>query len=533
MADKGKMIELRIDTSRITSLAPLYQETPIVGGERRAFIAAPQEEPFAAVAGQLAADLESLCSASFECVNEAAFGSAETLADTVIAIGHGGNNRLLRRLHYLGFLHLKDYAREGLCLKTIHNPFGDGRNVVAALGAAPDVTARGTRALLDHIEQRDGVFLVPGRLHVVSPEPDAGDVDACIANAGERCRPGHTGWPIGFQNALAKLAETGSEAWARAFFDLVRPYAVGEAPLSFWLMSAIDFWTDSLAKQWDQVEEFPWFTDEERLLIANFVASCTEYCWDAITYQKWRIEKEHLQIFNHHTFPARGLFFGSMYLSRQGYDLPEIDRWLRKSLEVFARAATAGRSFDEGSAGYSWLVGNHLLEVGFACNDFSYARSDKMTHYADLATLVLNNRFDPVPFGDCGAYHVSHNDHWGGLLPTLLLEAAQWRDAPEYKWVAQKIAPQAVANNVFTADLPAVPPKHHTGLFVLPMDPVIHRWTGLPRFPNYPPPAVQPCVPPEKMRSSLGNKASRSSKPICSRQSGEAVSTTASPKRSR
>src|SRR5690606_19304926 len=128
------------------------------------------------------------------------------------------------------------------------------------------------------------------------------------------------------------------------------------------------------------------------------------------------------------TFPATGLYFGTRYLRLHGYLLDTLDAWEEKALAIFARAAQAGRSFDEGGAGYSWLVGNHLLSVMLAQGDESYVRSEKLKRYADLAAVIQNNHFELVPFGDCGGYHTG-----GTGAASILLRAAEWHRHPGLK----------------------------------------------------------------------------------------------------
>ncbi|HUS80733.1 MAG TPA: hypothetical protein VM283_05650, partial [Armatimonadota bacterium] len=129
----------------------------------------------------------------------------------------------------------------------------------------------------------------------------------------------------------------------------------------------------------------------------------------------------------------------------------------------------------------------------FAAGDLSWARSPNLRHCADLATMVQNNHFETVPYGDCGGYHTT-----GTGAAEVLLRAAEFHSDAGYHWVAQQHAPERAEADIFTRDLPAESPDRHVGLFVLPLDPVIHRWAGLPRFPGYPPPPVTPNVPPER-----------------------------------
>ena len=490
VSDKGTMIELRIDNSRIRTPAPLHVATPLEDPAVR--IVAPAGGEFAEVALRARSALADMMGAPVAIEDEAAWANCHGLPGSALAIGHAGNNALLRRLHHLQCLGNADYPAEGLRAMSVHDPFGDGHNVLAALGRSAEVAARGLDRLLQRAVERDGAWLIDRRAFEAEPALEPPDPQALLDSSAAKSG-GDFGRPGSFLTALDWLGKSGQERWARAFVQLVTPYALGETPLSFWLMSAVDFWTQRLVVGWARAEPFPYFSDEERLLVANFIASATEYCHDSITYQKWRITEDDHQIFNHHTFPAWGLYFGCMYLRRRGHEIGEIDKWVDTALRVFDRARQAGRSFDEGGAGYSWLVGNHLLEVDLARADTRYAESEKLARYADLAVCIMNNHRELVPFGDCGSYHTG-----GSGASSILLAAASHHRNAGYKWIAERAAPEAVAADVLSADVPAEPPGRHLGLFVLPMDETIHRWTTLPRFPGYPEPACVVNVPPEE-----------------------------------
>ncbi len=491
MTDKGAMIELQVNPDRITQLAPLHQSTRLTTPERVGAIVAPDTGHFATIAQDLRQKLAELIGDELDRVDESDEFNPDGFGAPVIAVGHAGNNMLLRSLHYLGFLNNSDYPSEGLRVRSIHNPYGDGNNVVCALGYTPEACRASAERLLQAVEQVGGTWQVPGPLHLREPAIETPDPAEWLPQL-KALDASTTGHPL-LLHPLELAATSGEERWARAFIEALIPYATGAVPLTFVKMCAVDFWTDRLALSWDALEELPFFTDEERLMATNFLAACAQYCHDSITYQKWRILDEEHQIFNHHTFPATGLFFSCMYLRRHGYALPELGPWLAKSMKVFARAARAGRSYDEGGAGYSWLVGNHLLRVSLALGDTSYAASEKMTRYADLAAVIQNNAFELVPFGDCGGYHPTRTG-----AGSILLRAAEFHRDPGYKWLAERHDPQATQEDIFTRTLPAEPPARHVGLFVLPMDPLIHKWAGLPHFHAYPPPPAIPTVPPEQ-----------------------------------
>ncbi len=489
MANRGMLIELRVDNPRIARVAPLSYDTPIADDAPLAALVAPADGPFREAAVMARAALRERTGVELPLLDDAGVFAAEALPAHLIAVGHAGVNRLLRRMHYLGFLNHEDYPRAGLQVTSIHSPLGDGHNVLAVLGATPEVAAASARRLAERVTEDDAGWLVTGRVQEIEPAPQTADLERLLAEAAE-ITPDSVGRPGHFRECLRWLRRTGEERWARAFVRTLAPYADGTIPLSIARMSSVDFWTDELVRLWDACETFPFFTDDERLTATNFVIACGQYCHDSITYQKWRIVEEEHQIFNHHTFPAVGLAFTVMYLRRRGYELPELDDWADKSGRVFARAAEAGRSFDEGGAGYSWLVPSHLMRARFAVGDLSWAQSRKLMHCADLAIMIQNNHFETVPYGDCGGYHAT-----GTGAAEVLLRAAEFHGDPGCRWVAEKHGARQAEKDMFARDLPAEPPERHVGLFVLPLDPVIHRWAGLPRFPGYPPPPVVPNVP--------------------------------------
>ncbi|MEA3400225.1 MAG: hypothetical protein U9R79_03170 [Armatimonadota bacterium] len=492
MADRGMLIELRADRTPITELAPLQYDTPIGGDRPLAALVAPADGPFREVATTARDALRRRTGLELPVLDDDGLFDAAQLPTHLIAIGHAGANRLLRRLHYAGYLAHEDYPSDGLQVTSVHSPLGDGHNVLAALGATPRVAEASVRRLVERVSEGDDGWCVAGRMQEVEPVPEAPDTAEILARAAEVTadaggRPGH------FLQCLRWLRRTGEERWARAFVETLEPYATGRIPLSFKLMSAVDFWTHELVMLWDACEAFEWFAEADRLMATNFVVACGQYCHDSLTYQKWRIVEDEHQVFNHHTFPALGLAFTVMYLRRRGYELAELDDWQDKASRTFARAAEAGRSFDEGGSGYSWLVPRHLMQARFAAGDLSWARGPKLRHCADLAIMVQNNRFETVPYGDCGSYHAT-----GTGAAEVLLRAAEFHGHPGSRWVAQQHAPEQAERDIFARDLPAQPPERHLGLFVLPLDPVIHRWAGLPRFPGYPPPPVMPNVPPDE-----------------------------------
>lgn len=497
MADRGRMIALDLAANRVDRVPELslrIQVTEAGSGNPALHAVLPDEGALRDAAAAVLAMIGEACGGATPSQwPNRPFDAWQSLPAPLLAIGHPGCNGLLRRLYYLGYLDDTDTPADGFTLKLATNPLGDGHHAIALCARRPAEVLAAGRRLVSAL-RRDGQgrfwdepwYVVPARNGLPDPERytlEHGSPPPTFS--------GHPGGPLG---ALAHLVATGDPRWGRAFVATLRPFAEGRVPLSFWRMSAVDFWTDRLVLGWQRIEHLPCFSDTERCLIATFVKACTQYCHDSLTYQKWSITDEDLMVFNHHTFPAVGLFFGATYLERRGFATKaEATAWIAKALRVVERATQAGRSYDEGGAGYSWLVACHVLRIALARGDATYARSDRLRRYADLAVMVQNSTLRMVPFGDCGSY-----DAHGGGAAALLLQAATWTGDGGYKWVAAQAAPEAVAADLFCPALPMAPPSRHVGLFLLPMDPVIHAWASRPAFPGYPPPLRVPGVPADR-----------------------------------
>ncbi|NLF16381.1 MAG: hypothetical protein GX595_03875, partial [Lentisphaerae bacterium] len=497
MGDRGRMIALEIAASRVEAVPCLDLRLDLgahhdPGRSLRAVLPGA-DGALRAAAAAVWADLAAACGQS--ALPEAAdrpFTDWSTLPGPLLAMGHPGCHGLLRRLFHLGCLDESDWPESGFTLKLVADPFGCGRHVLALCARHPDGLRAGGERLRSALRRDSAGWFWDEPWYVVPPRQGLPDPEAFAREHGS---PGadFCGHPAGPLTALGHLVATGDEAWARAFITTLRPFAEGRVVLSFWRMSAVDFWTDRVVQGWQRVEHLPWFSQDDRRMVARFILACTRYCHDSLTYQKWSVTDADLMIFNHHTFPALGLFFGAGYLQRRGLAPADLTAaWTAKAWRVVERATRAGRSYDEGGAGYSWLVGVHVLRIMLARGDTSYAASDRLRRYADLAVMVQNSTLHMVPFGDCGGYTAR-----GGGAGALLRQAAAWTGEMGYAWVAAQAEPGEASRSFFLPDRPMAPPQHHVGLFRLPMDPVIHAWAGRPAFPGYPPPLRSPNVPPE------------------------------------
>lgn len=164
--------------------------------------------------------------------------------------------------------------------------------------------------------------------------------------------------------------------------------------------SDLDFRLGLLILHFARLEHEDLFDDEDRLILANLLLSCTrsihEYAMK-IWPMKPGIHKRH----NHPTFKALSLLYCASYFSR--FNLPYVKDWLAYTESVFkcnlwkrSKQGENSRSYEpfvfEHAASYAFFTGLNLGLFGKGC-------FEKMTERQIAAT---DNLFRLVDYGDTG-----------------------------------------------------------------------------------------------------------------------------------
>lgn len=100
--------------------------------------------------------------------------------------------------------------------------------------------------------------------------------------------------------------------------------------------SDLDFPLGQLIRYYAQFEHHPIFSDEDRLILANLLLSCSRSIYE-YSEKQWPVEPEQTTRHNHETFPALSLLYAADYFSR--YDLPYVKDWLGYVERVFHRSS--------------------------------------------------------------------------------------------------------------------------------------------------------------------------------------------------
>jgi hypothetical protein len=491
----------------IAELKPLYPQTPIcVGGQARAVIVAP--EALATVAGQLAGQIKTACGVQLEIVRPEQVVSAEwqlipaaTDKRSLIALGNINDNRLLAVLWGAGYLVADSLypGAGGYVVRTVHDPFARGVNVVALNGSDVAGVQRAVDSLLSkHLTAKQGECVLAGPimeadLKIVQQRFYPGPVDSLSSKR----QPQYSGLDY-FQQflkseklmdaqgkiiarpdgnlatvtgAIALLGQTYFWTGNPALPPLMKEILDHNRPLLKIVPRRVEMEASSAAHVpwWDVVEELPVWTAQDRLDVTNALLA------DALQGHEKRaahkmVEDGYLQVVdeNHGTNSAQSSLQAWGYFDKY-YKVPESEYWMKVVRATFAGQA-ASHQILEDACGYLCYAPIDSMQYAMGTGDLTYmTRGVARTQAEFIAQCSVNNLGLATGFGDDGSLVEP------GVYEALAPAAWYYRD-PSLAWVCREFLPQSAGLRTFQSALPfdfTVKPKEPT------------QWTGLSIFPIY------------------------------------------------
>lgn len=485
---------VRLVPSEVTSfmdteqVKPLHLETSLLEeGRPAAVILRPDGDEWAPVAADLQAALRERLGADFPVRAAADMTDDDLRETTIIALGNVVNNR---RLLYL-YAHMYTYADDlypgpdGYIVQSIHDPWGTGRNVLLVGASTPAGAEAGVVALLEEIGE-DGavppVFQVElagvARERfggVLQQEPDEEYLARQREAAEDDLRRGaHGGLFSRMVTVGSQYLQTRKDGYAELFAWLARrakehhdsdPGTYGGP----WGMDS-DFRVHNVLPMWDNIEESPALSDEDRLEVARILFEwvsdvCPRKVAGAVGSERVR--------HNHQTFPALGLLFAGEYFSKY-YHAAEGRRWLEICDGIFQFQVQAHKPHEDCN-GYQWLTLYHTMQYSLARPDFTFFENGNARTCADFAILCMDNLAYPVTYGDCPPW-----SGWWSEMP--FLRGALWYYGdPRYAWTLEK--KERVSGRIglgqYYMSAEQEGPADITGAIAWPLDPHYYRsWGG-------------------------------------------------------
>ncbi|MFQ6098475.1 MAG: carbohydrate binding domain-containing protein, partial [Armatimonadota bacterium] len=272
-----------------TELKDLHITTELVrGGKPNVTIVAPQSGTYDAEARRIQAVIQRLTGAKAPIASDDAPEAAVPIRGNLIALGNRSTNKTIEELYnrYYTLLDLRYPGPGGYVVRTLHNPFGDGRNVIFVGGSDAAGVRAAAQVLTDRLQAaggKDGTLSV-GRLAEIRlgkgirVPKELKDFETWEASAGYGS-VGYFGWNS-LSKRLAMYYMTGDDFHAREFIRLAFPDEEAKREIAEIDGERIENKDEPLGGPyhynahmmilfWDLVEESPVFTDEERLRVTN------------------------------------------------------------------------------------------------------------------------------------------------------------------------------------------------------------------------------------------------------------------------
>ncbi len=388
-----------MDGEPIAQLKDMHIETPLTD----AVIAVPDDDRGEEWAAQVRDAVRDAC--GLELPMMPAGQAREQMGErTVIAIGNALSNPVIEVLYDKGFAYAdRVYPGEGgYAVRTVHDPLGAGHNVVTAAGSDAEGTALAVDRLCEHIAQAAAdalprildIELGPPQSSPNPPTPDS--IDGRVAGYLRLRESGDAPeWALNnFATYGIRYNQTGDLEWAEMYRALMLALVGywddhGPWPME-WLWDP--YWA------WDNSEEAPCFTDDERLRITNFLLDLgrtdrTRYA-GAFTARN-EISGGH-QLDQNLCLFVLGDYFWKYYQHSEAREWLDVVDWRFTTSAKYHRLSHDANDYNH--AAYWFLL--RYARIG---GDWTWVENGQFARFVTYAQMMLDNLGYRAQNGDAGS----------------------------------------------------------------------------------------------------------------------------------
>ncbi|NOZ22231.1 MAG: hypothetical protein GXP25_14220 [Planctomycetes bacterium] len=343
----------------ITKLKKLYLDTDLVReGTTRAVIYHPPGLEWEKAARELSGEFEAQYGVPLAVMPDDENRTWKQEKRNIIILGNLGNSHLLRWLHYRSFIAPPNGVKRRL--RTVHDPWGQGRNVVMLGGIDLASVKENFPRLFKFIKKRkDGTVFIP---RVLDPPPslspyyktniadDRKNLDKMPMNYPAY----HAGW------VCKHYPQIGHEDFIPLYRDCIKRLSDKKSYVHLYLFRE--------SRAWDVIEESPALTDEDRLMITNFFRSAVADEKEGIGYVRRSMRGHRLVQGNHPTQAACGVMVVADYL-RKYYPSELHEKWYQEALAFFEPYRTKGSYVGDDEAMQGASISNIMSAVYQTADD--------------------------------------------------------------------------------------------------------------------------------------------------------------------
>jgi outer membrane protein assembly factor BamB len=454
-------------------------------GQAQAVIVIPADKAYEALADEINIRLDEIAGVKLPVVTDKL--PADLMPQkNVIAIGNLANNPFIERLYFQWFAFTDGWypGVDGYEVRSIHNPYGTGTNVILLGGSDKHGAALAVKTFCALLRPADPLtvgWILDVRLGANLDQPsDKGKAPPLL-----RLFTDGLETPLGY-NEASRLGlmyyYTGVPRYAERFIEAVRRSRL--------FAQAGHYYAHHNALVWDLIEESPLFSDEDRLLVTN----------DLLEHARSResggaldlLSDQPGQLFDRHRAYigicalTEGRYFGRDYPGSEWQRiLAAVDGYFRPHLDSFASGSDLARgifTYLEALLVYSLLIGDETIVTNGALRTWA----DRCAAICDpLGFLVPSGQYDELSY----PYFTLRKAAYLLDDPGLLYVSEMRRRAAETQGVYE-LGMEFDQGQAFAGDLEPRIPQNLIGVHVVPLDPRERE-------------AFDPSVPQEKSFSKI------------------------------
>jgi len=452
--------------ARLAELYDRYPTTELLGGENaKCVIVVPLPDAYR----QMAKALNAALPAPLPVLDDDLVATGAPRPWHVVALGNLTNNRVLGDLYLLerACCDKKFPGGDGYVLRTVHNPFLNGRNVVELGGSNENGVGRAVDRLVQTINA--GATVLEPTLEVSLPVGSSEDESSDNLRAWEEmaAKGDMSSLAAAISGCASSLFRTGCVEAGEILRGAIHPFfarvrkrweevdaGAGTPENMSWhiipgseLLSA-----DRVPMSWQSVEDLPVFTDEDRLAMAEAILLLAEISTFGLA------DFPPTPGYHGNMRPAVTSFLLGLYVARHYPDL-EVGRRILERADRYYGANLRYWKPVEDATSYAMTTSRENL---------LYVRHRPAWHWldtgarqwADNSMRVSDNRGIIPGVGDSG--ETAPND--------LILPLCAWRHRDgNLAWACER---GCADRPQFHTDIEPVPPDDMVGVNVLPLD----RW---------------------------------------------------------
>lgn len=276
----------------ITRLRDLHLQTVLVEGRKpAATIIAPRSGCYDALARKIAAAVQTATGTPLLIATDHSPAAALPFQGNLILLGNRSTNRVIEELYnrYYTLLDLRYPGEGGYVVRTLHNPLGNGHNLVFLGGSDLQGVQRAAQVFLEKLgkaRQGDSIRLGPlVEIQLgsgIKVPTDIKDVETWEASVGYGSI-GYFGWNS-LSKRMALYYMTGDPVHAREFLRLAFPDAKARQEIDrddgeriedkdHPLSGPYHYCAHMMILYWNLIEQSPVFTDADRLRVTQAFAA--------------------------------------------------------------------------------------------------------------------------------------------------------------------------------------------------------------------------------------------------------------------